>query len=178
MRELAQRSAQAAKEIKELIRNSTDEVNNGVKLVSETGEALKTIQENIIAVNEHMQSIASSAREQSTGLSEVNTAVNQMDQMTQQNAAMVEETTAASASLAQEAEQLRHLISGFVLPQAKQRPVQPATTRPPVQRPATNHAASHQAPAQPRAPAPAPRRPAASATVGNTAMKTDDWEEF
>jgi len=178
VRELAQRSAQAAKEIKELIRNSTDEVNNGVKLVSETGEALKTIQENIIAVNEHMQSIASSAREQSTGLSEVNTAVNQMDQMTQQNAAMVEETTAASASLAQEAEQLRHLISGFVLPQAKQRPVQPAASRPPVQRPATNHAASHQPPAPPRAPAPAPRRPAASATVGNTALKTDDWEEF
>ncbi len=90
MRELAQRSAQAAKEIKELIRNSSTEVNNGVKLVSETGEALKTIQENIVAVNEHMQSIASSAREQSTGLSEVNMAVNQMDQMTQQNAAMVE----------------------------------------------------------------------------------------
>ncbi|WP_137136253.1 methyl-accepting chemotaxis protein [Rhizobium sp. FKY42] len=174
VRELAQRSAQAAKEIKELIRNSTEEVNNGVKLVSETGEALKTIQQNIAAVNEHMQSIASSAREQSTGLSEVNTAVNQMDQMTQQNAAMVEETTAASASLAQEAEQLRNLISGFVLPQAKQRPVQASASRPPVQRPAT----SHQAPAQPRAPASAPRRPAAPAAVGNTALKTDDWEEF
>jgi PAS domain S-box-containing protein len=115
VRELAQRSAQAAKEIKELIRNSSDEVSTGVKLVSETGEALRTIQQNIVAVNEHMEAITSSAREQATGLSEVNSAVNQMDQVTQQNAAMVEETNAASATLAQETARLRELIEKFRL---------------------------------------------------------------
>ena len=115
VRELAQRSAQAAKEIKDLIRNSSEEVSTGVKLVSETGEALRTIQQNIVAVNEHMEAITSSAKEQATGLSEVNSAVNQMDQVTQQNAAMVEETNAASATLAQETARLRELIEGFQL---------------------------------------------------------------
>ncbi|NRP87513.1 Methyl-accepting chemotaxis protein I [Ensifer adhaerens] len=115
VRELAQRSAQAAKEIKELIRNSSEEVSTGVKLVSETGEALRTIQHNIVAVNDHMEAITSSAKEQATGLSEVNTAVNQMDQVTQQNAAMVEETNAASATLAQETTRLRELIGEFQL---------------------------------------------------------------
>ncbi|WP_426130482.1 methyl-accepting chemotaxis protein [Pararhizobium sp. PWRC1-1] len=115
VRELAQRSAKAAKEIKELIRNSSVEVAGGVRLVRETGEALKTIETYIVTINNHMDSIATSAREQSLGLAEVNTAVNQMDQVTQQNAAMVEETSAASATLANEASRLRQLISQFVL---------------------------------------------------------------
>jgi len=115
VRELAQRSAQAAKEIKGLIRNSSEEVSTGVKLVSETGESLRTIHENITAVNQHMEAIASSAKEQAVGLSEVNSAVNQMDQVTQQNAAMVEETNAAGATLAQETARLRGLIEGFQL---------------------------------------------------------------
>nr|WP_269456040.1 methyl-accepting chemotaxis protein [Rhizobium quercicola] len=117
VRELAQRSAQAAKEIKELIRNSSNEVRTGVKLVSETGDSLQTIRSNIVVVNEHMEAITSSAREQATGLSEVNAAVNQMDQVTQQNAAMVEETNAASATLAQETATLRDLIRHFDLGQ-------------------------------------------------------------
>jgi methyl-accepting chemotaxis protein len=121
VRELAQRSAQAAKEIKGLIRNSSEEVATGVKLVSETGEALRMIQDNILAVNAHMEAITSSAREQATGLSEVNSAVNQMDQVTQQNAAMVEETNAASATLAEETARLRQLIDGFVLAESGQR---------------------------------------------------------
>jgi methyl-accepting chemotaxis protein len=118
VRELAQRSAQAAKEIKDLIRNSSVEVENGVKLVSETGEALQTIETYIITVNQHMDSIATSAKEQSVGLAEVNTAVNQMDQVTQQNAAMVEETSAAGATLASECGKLRGLISQFQLSNA------------------------------------------------------------
>ncbi|MFP5077992.1 methyl-accepting chemotaxis protein [Rhizobium sp. YIM 134829] len=113
VRELAQRSAQAAKEIKELIRNSSSEVTVGVRLVSETGQALQMIRENIVLVNDHMEAITSSAREQATGLAEVNSAVNQMDQVTQQNAAMVEETNAASATLAQETARLRELIQHF-----------------------------------------------------------------
>ncbi|ANM21119.1 methyl-accepting chemotaxis protein (plasmid) [Rhizobium sp. N541] len=115
VRELAQRSAQAAKEIKDLIRNSSVEVESGVKLVSETGQALKTIEDYIVTVNQHMDAIATSAKEQSLGLSEVNTAVNQMDQVTQQNAAMVEESNAASATLATEAGRLRDLIGRFQL---------------------------------------------------------------
>jgi len=115
VRELAQRSAKAAKEIKDLIRNSTTEVESGVKLVRETGESLKTIEEYIVTINRHMDAIATSSREQSVGLAEVNTAVNQMDQVTQRNAAMVEETNAASASLADESRKLRDLISQFRL---------------------------------------------------------------
>ncbi len=115
VRELAQRSAQAAKEIKGLIRNSTTEVESGVKLVRDTGEALNVIGGFIGQVNSHMNSIAVSAKEQSTGLAEINTAVNSMDQSTQQNAAMVEESTAAAASLAQEAAKLRDLVARFKL---------------------------------------------------------------
>ncbi|MDQ0456613.1 methyl-accepting chemotaxis protein [Rhizobium paknamense] len=115
VRELAQRSAQAAREIKDLIRNSTVEVENGVRLVRDTGEALKTIVGYIVTVNQHMDAIATSAREQATGLSEVNTAVNQMDQVTQKNAAMVEETNAAGATLAAEASRLIELVGRFQL---------------------------------------------------------------
>ncbi|MGO4621616.1 methyl-accepting chemotaxis protein [Ensifer sp. 2YAB10] len=119
VRELAQRSANAAKEIKDLIRNSTVEVESGVRLVRETGEALRTIEGFIVTINQHMDAIAVSAQEQSAGLSEVNTAVNQMDQVTQQNAAMVEEANAASATLAQEAGRLRELIARFTLEEAQ-----------------------------------------------------------
>jgi methyl-accepting chemotaxis protein len=115
VRELAQRSAKAAKEIKGLISNSTSEVESGVKLVRATGDSLKTIEQYIVTINQHMDAIATSAREQSTGLGEVNTAVNQMDQVTQQNAAMVEETNAAGATLAGEAGRLRELIAQFNL---------------------------------------------------------------
>jgi len=115
VRELAQRSANAAKEIKGLIQNSSTEVASGVKLVRDTGVALKAIGDYISQINQLMDAIATSAREQSTGLAEVNTAVNQMDQTTQQNAAMVEQSTAASAALAQEATRLRSLVSRFNL---------------------------------------------------------------
>jgi len=113
VRELAQRSAQAAKEIKGLIRNSSMEVEGGVRLVQETGSALKAIEDYVATVNHHMDAIATSAQEQSLGLSEVNAAVNQMDQTTQQNAAMVEEASASSTSLANEADKLRRLVAQF-----------------------------------------------------------------
>ncbi|MBP1857129.1 methyl-accepting chemotaxis protein [Rhizobium herbae] len=115
VRELAQRSAGAAKEIKELIRNSATEVETGVTLVRSTGDALMEIEGLVNRVNEHVASIATAAREQATGLAEVNTAVNSMDQMTQQNAAMVEETTAASQTLAQESRELKSLLQTFRL---------------------------------------------------------------
>ncbi|MBY2983685.1 methyl-accepting chemotaxis protein [Rhizobium leguminosarum] len=115
VRELAQRSAQAAKEIKGHIQKSSVEVESGVKLVLDTSQVLKAISEQIARINQHMDAIAVSAREQSTGLAEVNTAVNSMDQVTQQNAAMVEQSTAASGQLAQEAATLRELVSRFRL---------------------------------------------------------------
>jgi methyl-accepting chemotaxis protein len=113
VRELAQRSAQAAKEIKALIQASSGEVATGVDLVSKTGEALKVIGNLIITINQHVDAIALSSSEQSLGLQEVNTAVNNLDQTTQQNAAMVEEASAASASLANESGNLRQMVSQF-----------------------------------------------------------------
>jgi len=113
VRELAQRSAAAAKDIKTLITKSGEEVSSGVRLVTATGEALEVIQRHVIDINAHVHSIARAAGEQATGLSEINTAVNQMDQVTQRNAAMVEETTAATHRLSEESNHLGQLIARF-----------------------------------------------------------------
>ncbi|KGF67269.1 chemotaxis protein [Hoeflea sp. BAL378] len=159
VRELAQRSAKAAKEIKDLIRNSSVEVEGGVRLVNETGDALKTIETYIVTVNDHMKAIASAAAEQSVGLSEVNTAVNQMDQVTQQNAAMVEESTAASYTLSAEAGRLGEMIAQFRLNGG----------------PGHKAAALRQtATAMANAAAPGKRM----AAQGNLAVKSDEWTEF
>ncbi|WCK04146.1 methyl-accepting chemotaxis protein [Agrobacterium tumefaciens] len=115
VRDLAQRAAKAASEIRDHIRQSSAEVESGVKLVLETGTALKDIGERIAGIDRHMNAIATSSAEQSTGLAEVNAAVNAMDQATQQNAAMVEQSTAASATLAAETARLRALVSRFHL---------------------------------------------------------------
>ncbi|WP_198174286.1 methyl-accepting chemotaxis protein [Mesorhizobium xinjiangense] len=115
VRALAQRSAEAAKEIKALISTSTEQVNQGVGLVGQTGEVLDQIVTQVTEMSDLVTAIASSAQDQSTALGEVNVAVNQMDQVTQQNAAMVEQSTAASHSLAREAEQLATLIARFRL---------------------------------------------------------------
>jgi len=115
VRELAQRSANAAKEIKTLISASASEVEGGVSLVRSTGDALLEIEGLVNRVNEHVESIATAAREQATALAEINSSVNHMDQMTQQNAAMVEETTAASENLAEESRQLETVLQAFKL---------------------------------------------------------------
>jgi methyl-accepting chemotaxis protein len=113
VRGLAQRSAEAAKEIKGLIETSSTHVGQGASLVGHTGRALERIVAQIGEINAVVGTIAASAQEQATGLTEVNTAVNQMDQVTQQNAAMVEQSTAASQNLAREAENLARLIGRF-----------------------------------------------------------------
>ncbi|WP_296101118.1 methyl-accepting chemotaxis protein [uncultured Agrobacterium sp.] len=115
VRELAQRSANAAKEIKALISNSSRYVENGVGLVDETGKALQMIVAEVEEINAHVSAIVTASREQATGLQEISTAVNSMDQGTQKNAAMVEQQTAASHSLAREAEALNGLIGQFNL---------------------------------------------------------------
>ena len=113
VRSLAQRSAGAAKEIKALITGSTEQVGTGVKLVGQTGKALEDIAAKVLEINSLVAAIATSANEQAEGLNQINSAVNQMDQATQQNAAMVEESTAASMGLADESERLAALVSHF-----------------------------------------------------------------
>ncbi|MBY5832302.1 methyl-accepting chemotaxis protein [Rhizobium ruizarguesonis] len=163
VRELAQRSATAAKDIKALITKSGNEVQVGVKLVQATGEALAEIGTRVIAINDHIHSIATAATEQSTGLKEVNTAVNQMDQVTQQNAAMVEETSAATHRLSAEAGGLVRLIARFKLSDDAPAPV--ALVRNEPQRPVAS---------------PARRAIAkvARAFGGNAAAAEQSWEEF
>ena len=115
VRALAQRSAEAAKEIKALISASAQQVGAGVKLVQETGQALGRIVAQVGEMDGAVGEIAGSAQEQATALLQVNTAVNQMDQVTQQNAAMVEQSTAAAHALAHEAEELARLTARFEL---------------------------------------------------------------
>ncbi|WFU12335.1 PAS domain-containing methyl-accepting chemotaxis protein (plasmid) [Rhizobium sp. CB3090] len=113
VRELAQRSATAAKEIKSLITASGAHVGNGVALVTKAGSALQEIASQVEEINVNVSAIVEAAREQSTALGEINQAVNTVDQSTQQNAAMVEEQTAASHGLAREAAALFELLEQF-----------------------------------------------------------------
>ncbi|KQY31031.1 chemotaxis protein [Caulobacter sp. Root487D2Y] len=113
VRALAQRSADAAKEIKGLIRASSEQVDKGVKLVGETGHTLDQILGQVIEINDLVGEIAASSKEQAGGLAEVNAAVNQMGQVIHQNGAMVEQSAAATSALAAEVEELERLLGGF-----------------------------------------------------------------
>jgi methyl-accepting chemotaxis protein len=113
VRALAQRSSEAAKDIKDLISSSSVDVETGVRLVGQTAEALERIASRVGEINTLVATVAASAEEEARGVAEVNIAVTQMDQITQQNAAMVEESTAASHGLAEEADGLAHLVSQF-----------------------------------------------------------------
>ena len=115
VRELAQRAAHAAKDIKGLITKSGEEVNRGVKFVQATGTSLAEIESRVLKINDDIQAIATASREQSIGLQEVSSAVNQMDQMTQQNAAMVEETAAVTEKLDDGATELSTTVGQFVI---------------------------------------------------------------
>jgi methyl-accepting chemotaxis protein len=115
VRALAQRSADAAKQIKGLIARSSAQVQTGVSRVGETGEALTGIVSQVAEISSLVGEIATSAQEQATALVQINAAINHMDQATQQNAAMVEESTAASHSLAREADELAALVAQFEL---------------------------------------------------------------
>lgn len=171
VRALAQRSAEAAKEIKGLISTSTSHVSQGVELVAETGRSLDRIVTSVGEINTVVASIASSAKEQALGLSQVNTAVSQMDQVTQQNAAMVEEATAATRTLQQQTDDLSAQVARF---QTSSNPHQAAlhdmgkrmkasASVPPARRKGLAKAA-----------------PARISSHGNTAVAvaTDGWEEF
>ena len=170
VRELAGRAAGAAKDIKALITKSGAEVKTGGELVTAAGEALRQIGEDVLRIDEHVKSIVTSAREQSTGLHEINTAISQMDQVTQKNAAMVEETNAASHTLATDADNLIRLVGQFQIGEGMNARSTPREAS----------AASH--------PKPSPARSligkVAGAFSGGAAARAmaapagDNWEEF
>jgi len=160
VRALAQRSADAAKDIKALITTSAEQVGSGVSLVGETGTLLERIVERVGEISGLITTITDAAESQATSLQQVNSAVGDMDKMTQQNAAMVEESTAASRNLAEEAQTLNSVVGQFKIGNGA-----------PVRQPAATPARS------------APRRKArAPMVVGNLALQSggsdDDWAEF
>jgi methyl-accepting chemotaxis protein len=176
VRELAQRAASAAKDIKGLITKSGAEVASGVSLVKATGSALQRIAGHVDDINSHINSIATAAREQAAGLQEINSAVNEMDQVTQKNAEMVEKTTNVVHRLSSEAELLTGLVGQFSLASGS------SGYRAAVPRPAPGPAA---AASRPAAASPARRmvekvtrafggaKPALA-----THSSTESWEEF
>ena len=165
VRALAQRSAEAAKDVKTRILASSEQVGVGVELVSETGKALQRIIARIAEISTLMSTIASSAEHQATGLQQVNTAVSEMDGVTQQNAAMVEEATAAARSLSTEAEALARQVARFKLAGADDEPARQAN---PVRK------------LQARAAVGARRIAKTASSHGNAAMAIpdDDWSAF
>jgi len=171
VRALAQRSADAAKDVKTKIMASSEQVEAGVELVSETGKALQRIIGRIGEISELVGTIASSAEQQSTGLQQVNTAVSEMDGVTQQNAAMVEEATAAARSLAEEADELARQVARFKLEAGQaQGPVMPSVV----------HSLQTRAQQAGREIARTARRKVAVGGGGGAmaAVAEDDWSEF
>ncbi|CAN5855126.1 globin-coupled sensor protein [soil metagenome] len=174
VRALAQRSAEAAKEIKTLISASTAQVSTGVQLVGQTGDALQRIVSRVAEIDSLVSEIAASAQEQSVGLAQVNTAVNQMDQVTQQNAAMVEQSTAASHNLAQEAQGLAGSVGMFRIGDQHAPPPAIARNATSARRPpAAAFAARHGGP-QVRTSA----RDGAALRKPAPQSGADEWEEF
>jgi len=175
VRTLAQRSAGAAKEIKQLIGDSVEKVDTGTKLVDHTGATMREVVDSIRRVTDIMGEISSASQEQITGIDQVNQAMGQMDNATQQNAALVEEATAATAALQEQAQRLAQVVDVFKLDARHVTPAAPVT---PVKRPPARPALAKPAPraAAKAAPAPAPKasaRPAAPAKTNEA-----EWEEF
>jgi len=168
VRELAQRSATAAKEIKNLITTSGERVRSGVDLVQQTGAALDAIVSQVQEIDHHVSSIVTAAREQATGIQEISSAVTTIDHGTQQNAALVEQSTAASHGLAREASTLMQLIGQFNLgdgASAGAGPVAVSAGRP---------AAAHPSPAR----ALGRKLAGALGLAAAPAGQRQDWEEF
>ena len=174
VRALAQRSAEAAKEIKILVSTSSDLVDNGVRLVDDAGASLARIMSQVAEINELIGDIASGAVEQSTAIAQVNVAVNQMDQMTQQNAAMVEESAAAGDALSQEATSLADLVGQFRIGAST------AALRSELRR-TVPHAFAQPSPTT-RSPSSNPRgrsvEPVRQARAAGSRGSSADWEEF
>lgn len=179
VRSLAQRSAGAAKEIKDLINDSVAKVEDGTRFVTETGTTLAAISAAINQSAEAIKRLSTTAKEQSAGIEQVNIAVNQMDEMTQQNAALVEEATAASEAMADQARNLERQVAFFRLaseganPSLASQPSLQVATTPAAER-VSQPASARPAPAQPARAKPA----AAPARVELDLDDEDHWEEF
>ena len=171
VRNLAQRSAGAAKEIKQLIGDSVEKVDSGARLVDQAGVTMKEIVTSIQRVTDIMGEITTASAEQTSGLEQINAAIGQMDSITQQNVALVEEAAAAAGSLQDQAGVLTQVVSVFKLD---------AADRPKVQKPAPRPAAKPVLVKKPAAPAAraAIAAPARAKKVANAAPVESDWEEF
>jgi len=174
VRELAGRAAGAAKDIKALIARSSDEVRSGVQLVTATGDSLGRIAADVARINDVVQAISTAANEQATGIGEINTAISQMDHMTQQNAAMVEETSAASHTLAQDAKSLSSLISQFQVTKG----ASPVRLAPQAATPAARPAASPARNLVNKLAGAFHHKPTPQATAVATGTHDSNWEEF
>jgi methyl-accepting chemotaxis protein len=181
VRALAQRSANASKDIKALITDSNAQVKTGAALVNQTGGSLTEIVSAIKKVSDIVAEIAAASREQATGLDQINTAVGSMDEMTQRNAALVEESTAAAQTLNNQAVQLAELV-GFFKVEGGSAPMAVASA--PVAAPRPQAPARPAAPAAAKAPPPRPKAAAAaapkpaSAAPAATPSNDQDWQEF
>ena len=167
VRELAQRSASAAKEINALIDTSSTQVSNGVTLVNQTGEALRSIGEQVKEINDYIAKIVETSREQATDISEINSAVVNMDQTTQQNAALVSDTAKSVRGLATDADGLVSKRAVFSISErSMSRPVHAASPKP--------------AAAAAAKPAPQVQRPVRQAAGGGGAAvaMAQEWDEF
>jgi methyl-accepting chemotaxis protein len=158
VRNLAQRSAGAAKEIKELIRDSVGKVEDGTLLVNESGATLKEIVIAVQKVTEMISDIAAASEEQSSGIEQVNKAISQMDEMTQQNAALVEQASAASESMSEQANDMTRLLNFFTISQ-QDAVINTASVTPTTAPPRSNNIRS-------------------KARGNNFANSADEWEEF
>ncbi|WP_078709520.1 methyl-accepting chemotaxis protein [Consotaella salsifontis] len=181
VRALAQRSAEAAKEIKGLIVMSSHHVSQGVELVTASGKSLGDIVAQVAAMSQEVADIAKSAREQAMSLKEVSTAADQMDKVTQQNAAMVEEATAAAQTLANETDQLAQLIAQFRTAATAGHQAQGArAVRRQTAVTAARPAASASRPVQkaPARPVGQMKATGAGGAAAKAAPVDDSWEEF
>lgn len=168
VRNLAQRSASAAKEIKELITDSVSKTAEGTKLVEDAGQTMQEIVDSVQRVTDIMGEISAASVEQSTGIDQVNTAITNMDEVTQQNAALVEEAAAAAESLVEQANSLMETVSGFKL-KGVQRQERRASSSP------------MRSPSKPTVTKPTHQsvpKPAATKVVAKTGTDDGDWEEF
>jgi methyl-accepting chemotaxis protein len=177
VRTLAQRSATAAKEIKELISDSVSRVGAGSALVEEAGGAIKEIVQSVKRVTDIVGEISSASSEQSTGIEQVNQAVNQMDQVTQQNAALVEEASAAAQAMARQADSLREAVAFFKVNGEKGTSSRATTPRAVSQRTALDRSMSSPATPAKVARMPIPSSDRSPIAVG-TAHETSDWQTF
>ena len=188
VRSLAGRSASASKEIKALINESVTQVKDGATLVNQAGETLKNIVASVKQVSGIVSEIASASQEQATGIDEINTAITQMDEVTQQNAALVEENTAAATSLVEQGRELEKLMSFFTLSDEGEEEDESEHTN-------VVSMKSKPAPSKPKAALKAAPKPAALANgkagkssaklgtkpakaAGSKAGYNDDWQEF